>query len=110
MLPPLLLPGTLSMPAENLNRDADDAALFEIGAVFREAPTKWMSIHPSPSAQPAMPGRRLSATATRRLLLLKGAVEELLSNSQHAQDILTSSLSIGDFCRNGCIPAVPPVR
>ncbi len=34
MLRPSLVPGMLTMLANNLNRDVEDAALFEMGTVF----------------------------------------------------------------------------
>ena len=81
MLRPSLLPGMLTMLVENLNRDADDVALFEIGAVFSGSTDK---VDERPSLAFGATGRTGAKSAFQQpqpvdFYLLKGMVEELLS-------------------------------
>ncbi len=69
------------MLAENLNRDADDVALFEIGAVFSGATER---VDERPSLAFGATGHAGAKSAFQQpqpvdFYLLKGAVEELLS-------------------------------
>ncbi len=74
MLRPSLLPGMLSMLALNLNRDVEDATLFEIGTVFSGSPER---VAESPSLAIGATGR---ASDQKEVTFydLKGTVEELL--------------------------------
>ena len=81
MLRPSLIPGMLTMLAENLNRDADDAALFELGTVFSGSAER---VDERPSLAFGATGRAGVKSAFQQpravdFYLLKGAVEELLS-------------------------------
>ena len=81
MLRPSLLPGTLAMLAENLNRDADDVALFELGTVFSGSTDR---VDERPSLAFGATGHAGAKSAFQQpqpvdFYLLKGAVEELLS-------------------------------
>ena len=81
ILRPSLLPGMLTMLAENLNRDVDDVALFEMGTVFSGSTDK---VDERPSLAFGASGHvdAQSAFAQSQAVdfyLLKGAVEELLS-------------------------------
>ncbi len=81
MLRPSLIPGMLAMLAENLNRDADDVALFELGTVFSGSTER---VDERPSLAFAATGHAGAKSALQRphpvdFYLLKGIVEELLS-------------------------------
>ncbi len=81
MLRPSLLPGMLAMLAENLNRDADDVALFELGTVFSGSTER---VDERPSLAFGASGHAGAKSAFQQpqpvdFYLLKGAVEELLS-------------------------------
>jgi phenylalanyl-tRNA synthetase beta chain len=75
MLRPSLLPGMVGMLALNLNRDVEDAALFETGTVFSGATDK---VDERPSLAIGATGRAFDAT-TVDFYVLKGAVEALLA-------------------------------
>jgi phenylalanyl-tRNA synthetase beta chain len=75
MLRPSLVPGMLSMIALNLNRDVEDAALFEIGTVFSGNPER---VYEKPSLAIGATGRALSESEVT-FYDLKGATEDLLS-------------------------------
>ena len=80
MLRPSLLPGMLAMLAENLNRDADDVALFELGTVFSGSTDR---VDERPSLAFGATGHAGAKSAFQQpqpvdFYLLKGAVEELL--------------------------------
>ena len=80
MLRPSLLPGMLQMLQNNLNRDVEDVALFEMGTVFHGNPDK---VEERPSLALGATGR-VSATGPHQLAPaydfyhLKGAVEAVL--------------------------------
>jgi phenylalanyl-tRNA synthetase beta chain len=81
MLRPSLIPGMLAMLAENLNRDADDVALFELGTVFSGSTER---VDERPSLAFGATGHAGTKSAFQQpqpvdFYLLKGAVEELLS-------------------------------
>ncbi len=81
MLRPSLIPGMLAMLAENLNRDADDVALFEIGTVFSGSTER---VDERPSLAFGATGHAGAKSAFQQpqpadFYLLKGIVEELLS-------------------------------
>jgi phenylalanyl-tRNA synthetase beta chain len=81
MLRPSLIPGMLSMLAANLNRDADDVALFEMGTVFSGSADK---VDERPSLAFGATGHWGAKSPFQQpqpvdFYLLKGAVEELLS-------------------------------
>jgi phenylalanyl-tRNA synthetase beta chain len=81
MLRPSLLPGMLTMLAENLNRDVDDAALFEMGTVFSGSTDR---VEERPALVIGATGHMGSNSAFMQpqavdFYLLKGAVEGLLS-------------------------------
>ncbi len=80
MLRPSLLPGMLAMLAENLNRDANDVALFELGTVFSGSTDR---VDERPSLAFGATGSTGAKSAFQQpqpvdFYLLKGAVEELL--------------------------------
>jgi len=74
MLRPSLLPGMLGMLALNLNRDVDDAALFEMGTVFSGSPDR---VDERPALAIGATGRALTESDIT-FYDLKGTVEELL--------------------------------
>ncbi len=74
MLRPSLMPGMLSMLALNLNRDVEDAALFEIGTVFSGSPDR---VDEKTSLAIGATGRALTESEVS-FYDLKGTVEELL--------------------------------
>ncbi len=81
MLRPSLVPAMLTMLAENLNRDVDDVALYELGVVFSGNPEK---VDERPALAFGATGRTGAESAFRQpppvdFYTLKGAVEELLS-------------------------------
>jgi phenylalanyl-tRNA synthetase beta chain len=81
MLRPSLLPGILAMLAENLNRDVDDIALFEMGVAFSGSPEK---VDERPTLAFGATGRAGASSAFRPadpvdFYTLKGTVEELLA-------------------------------
>ena len=86
MLRPSLLPGMLSMLALNLNRDVDDAALFEMGTVFSGSPAKTGSADRSVGVDNVVERPALAIGATGHALTesevtfydLKGTLEDLL--------------------------------
>ena len=83
MLRPSLVPSMLLMLAENLNRDVDDVALYELGVVFSGSPEK---VDEHPSLAFGATGRAGAKSPFQQpqpvdFYLLKGAVEELLSKS-----------------------------
>ena len=113
MLRPSLIPGMLTMLADNLNRDVEDVALFEIGTVFSGSSRKSgrASIARLRRNRPRWREERLSTAASRRLLPAQRRRRRAARpNSQPARDTSTPSLSIPDCCRNGCIPAAPLAR
>ena len=76
-----LVPGMLIMLAENLNRDVEDAALFEMGTVFGGSTDK---VEERPALAFGATGRAGAGSAfvapqPVNFYLLKGVVEELLS-------------------------------
>jgi phenylalanyl-tRNA synthetase beta chain len=73
MLRPSLQPGMLSMLALNLNRDVEDAALFEIGTVFSGSPDR---VDERPALAIGAAGHALNSTEVT-FYDLKGTVEEL---------------------------------
>ncbi len=74
MLRPSLLPGMLSMLALNLNRDVEDAALFEMGTAFSGGPDR---VDEKPALAIGATGRALSESEVT-FYDLKGTVEDLL--------------------------------
>jgi phenylalanyl-tRNA synthetase beta chain len=74
MLRPSLLPGMLSMLALNLNRDVDDAALFEMGTVFTGSPDR---VDEKPALAIGATGRALAESEVS-FYDLKGTIEDLL--------------------------------
>jgi phenylalanyl-tRNA synthetase beta chain len=74
MLRPSLLPGMLGMLALNLNRDVEDAALFEIGTVFSGSPDH---VDEKPALAIGATGHALTGSDVT-FYGLKGAVQELL--------------------------------
>jgi phenylalanyl-tRNA synthetase beta chain len=81
MLRPSLIPGMLAMFAGNLNRDADDVALFEMGTVFSGSTDK---VDERPSLAFGATGHAGAKSPFRQpkpvdFYLVKGAVEDLLS-------------------------------
>jgi phenylalanyl-tRNA synthetase beta chain len=74
MLRPSLVPGMLSMLALNLNRDVEDATLFEIGTVFSGSPER---VAESPSLAIGATGRAFDQKQVT-FYDLKGTVEKLL--------------------------------
>jgi phenylalanyl-tRNA synthetase beta chain len=74
MLRPSLVPGMLSMLALNLNRDVEDAALFEIGTVFSGNPER---VDEKPALAIGATGSALDRKEVT-FYDLKGSVEELL--------------------------------
>ncbi len=81
MLRPSLLPSMLNMLAENLNRDVEDVALYELGTVFTGSTDR---IDERPSLAFGATGRTGAGTALQQSVPVdfytcKGAVEELLS-------------------------------
>lgn len=74
MLRPSLVPGMLSMLALNLNRDVEDATLFEIGTVFSGSPER---VAESPSLAIGATGRAFDQKEVT-FYDLKATVEELL--------------------------------
>ena len=75
MLRPSLLPGMVGMLALNLNRDVEDAALFEAGTVFSGSTEK---VDERPSLAIGATGRAFDGKAAD-FYDLKGAVEALLA-------------------------------
>jgi phenylalanyl-tRNA synthetase beta chain len=75
MLRPSLLPGMAGMLALNLNRDVEDAALFETGTVFSGTTEK---VDERPSLAIGATGRSFDAKAAD-FYDLKGTVEALLA-------------------------------
>ncbi len=75
MLRPSLLPGMVGMLALNLNRDMEDAALFEAGTVFSGATDK---VDERPSLAIGATGHAFDAR-TVDFYALKGTVEALLA-------------------------------
>jgi len=79
MLRPSLLPGMVNMLALNLNRDIEDAALFESGIVFSGATEK---VDEHPSLAIGATGRAFATSAAASpadFYDLKGTVEALLA-------------------------------
>jgi phenylalanyl-tRNA synthetase beta chain len=74
MLRPSLLPGMLSMLALNLNRDVEDAALFEMGTIFSGSPER---VDERPALAIGATGRALTESEVT-FYDLKGTVEDLL--------------------------------
>jgi phenylalanyl-tRNA synthetase beta chain len=91
MLRPSLLPGTLSMLALNLNRDVEDAALYELGTAFSGTPDK---VDERPALAIGASGRALGESEVD-FYDLKGTVEELIakftSRSVYFDALLTPS-------------------
>jgi phenylalanyl-tRNA synthetase beta chain len=75
MLRPSLLPGMVGMLTLNLNRDVEDAALFEAGTVFSGTPEK---VDERPALAIGATGRPFDATAAD-FYDMKGALETLLA-------------------------------
>ncbi|HEV2462410.1 MAG TPA: phenylalanine--tRNA ligase subunit beta, partial [Acidobacteriaceae bacterium] len=75
MLRPSLLPGMTGMLALNLNRDVEDAALFEMGTVFSGSSEK---VEEHPALAIGATGRAFGEKPTD-FYDLKGAVESLLA-------------------------------
>jgi phenylalanyl-tRNA synthetase beta chain len=75
MLRPSLVPGMAGMLALNLNRDVEDAALFEIGTIFNGSPEK---VDERPSLSIGATGRAFD-TKSADFYDLKGTVEALLA-------------------------------
>ncbi len=88
MLRPSLLPGMVNMLALNLNRDVEDAALFEAGTVFSGSPEK---VDERPALAIGATGRAFGAKPAD-FYDLKGTVEALLakfsSRSVYFDDLL----------------------
>jgi phenylalanyl-tRNA synthetase beta chain len=81
MLRPSLVPGMLSMLAENLNRDVDDVALYELGTVFSGSAEK---VEERPALAFGITGSAASASAFQQpravdFYSVKGTVEALLA-------------------------------
>ncbi|MBV8437221.1 MAG: phenylalanine--tRNA ligase subunit beta [Silvibacterium sp.] len=74
MLRPSLLPGMLSMLALNLNRDVEDAALFEMGTVFGGGPER---VDERPALAIGAAGHALTESDVT-FYDVKGTIEELL--------------------------------
>ena len=74
MLRPSLVPGILSMLALNLNRDVEDAALFEMGTVFSGSPDR---VDERPALAIGATGHALTGSDIN-FYDLKGTVEDLL--------------------------------
>jgi phenylalanyl-tRNA synthetase beta chain len=74
MLRPSLLPGMVSMLALNLNRDVEDAALFEMGTVFSGSPDR---VDEKPALAIGATGHALTESDVT-FYDLKGTVEDLL--------------------------------
>ncbi len=86
MLRPSLLPSMLTMLAENLNRDVEDVALYELGTVFTGSPFPGSTdrVDERPSLAFGATGRAGAESAFQQsapvdFYTLKGAVEELLA-------------------------------
>ena len=78
MLRPSLLPGMLSMLALNLNRDVEDAALFEMGTVFSGSPERNPDrVDERPALAIGAAGHALTESGVT-FYDLKGTLEELL--------------------------------
>lgn len=75
MLRPSLVPGMVNMLALNLNRDMDDAALFELGTAFSGSPDK---VDERPALAIGATGRAFGPTPAD-FYDLKGTVEALLA-------------------------------
>lgn len=75
MLRPSLLPGMVGMLALNLNRDVEDAALFEAGTVFSGTPEK---VDERPALAIGATGRPFDARAAD-FYDIKGTLETLLA-------------------------------
>jgi phenylalanyl-tRNA synthetase beta chain len=75
MLRPSLLPGMVNMLALNLNRDVEDAALYELGTTFSGSTDK---VEERPALAIGATGRAFGATGAD-FYDLKGAVEALLN-------------------------------
>jgi phenylalanyl-tRNA synthetase beta chain len=75
MLRPSLLPGMVNMLALNLNRDVEDAALYESGTVFTGSTEK---VEERPSLAIGATGRAFAA-APADFYDLKGTIEALLA-------------------------------
>jgi phenylalanyl-tRNA synthetase beta chain len=75
MLRPSLLPGMVAMLTLNLNRDVEDAALFEAGTVFSGSPEK---VDERPALAIGATGRALGEKPTD-FYDLKGTIEALLA-------------------------------
>jgi phenylalanyl-tRNA synthetase beta chain len=73
MLRPSLLPGMLSMLALNLNRDVEDAALFEIGTAFSGSPDR---VDEKPALAIGATGHALTESDVT-FYDLKGTIEDL---------------------------------
>ena len=81
---PSLIPGMLTMMANNINRDAADVRLFETGTVFSGSTDK---VEERPALSIGLAGAlpqqgALHATRTADFYDLKGIVEQLLSRFQ----------------------------
>lgn len=74
MLRPSLLPGMLAMLSNNLSRDAEDVALFELGTAFTGSTDK---VDERPALTLGATGRAFGDTAVD-FYDLKGSIEELL--------------------------------
>jgi phenylalanyl-tRNA synthetase beta chain len=78
MLRPSLLPGMLEMLALNLSRDADDAALFEMGTAFSGSPENgYARVEERPALALGATGKALDSGEVE-FADMKGAMEELL--------------------------------
>jgi phenylalanyl-tRNA synthetase beta chain len=75
MLRPALLPGMVAMLALNLNRDVEDAALFEAGTVFSGSPEK---VDERPALAIGATGRAFGP-GSADFYDLKGTIEALLA-------------------------------
>ena len=88
MLRPSLLPGMLSMLALNLNRDVEDATLFEIGTVFSGSPERVDESPRSPLAQPVAPLTRKKSPSTTSRALSKSLLGKFSARSLYFDYLL----------------------
>ena len=96
MLRPSLLPGMLSMLALNLNRDVEDAALFEMGTVFSGGPER---VDEKPALAIGATGHALTESGVT-FYDLKGTIEELL-NKFSSRSVYFDNLQLPSWLHPG---------
>ncbi|HTD54326.1 MAG TPA: phenylalanine--tRNA ligase subunit beta, partial [Silvibacterium sp.] len=96
MLRPSLLPGMLSMLALNLNRDVEDAALFEMGTVFSGSPER---VDEKSALAIGATGHALTESGVT-FYDLKGTIEELL-NKFSSRSVYFDNLQLPSWLHPG---------